>query len=412
MLQSRYTLTPPQNRFFNAREPFVAYVGGFGAGKTYTGTLKLLALKAKYPGVDLLYTTPSYPLIRDIFYPAVEEILEGTFFEDRCRILKSKNVVDFGPYGKILCRTLHPEKLIGFKVGAAVCDELDVLSKRDATACWNKIIARVRQPFPDGRPGQVMVTTTPEGFKFTYEFFGKYKYKDRLLVQASSRSNPWLPKEYLDNLEAAYPQELVDAYINGRFVNMVSGSVYSFDRAINGTTERIAPNEHLHIGMDFNVMKMATIVHVVRGDHALALDEIMGCADTPAAIRAIKERYPGRGVTVYPDASGSSRDTRNASSSDLDLLRQAGFAVNAPRQNPLVRDRVLAINVALKEHRYWVNPDTCPELAESLEQQCYTEAGAPDKSQGKDHAPDATGYFMHRMFPVRRINMAVRSVLM
>lgn len=410
MSLTNYRLTRPQNRFFNALEPFIAFVGGFGSGKTSTAAFKLLSLKFAYPKVDLLYSAPTYPLIRDIFYPTIAEILEGTRWEDKYKVRASKNIIDFGSYGKILCRTLHPDKLIGFKVGAAVADEIDVLSMRDATACWNKIISRVRQPFPDGRPGQVMATTTPEGFKFTYEFFGKFKYANRLLVQAPSTSNPHLPKEYIENLRSAYPEELVNAYINGIFVNLVSGSVYNFSRAIHGCDEEAGPNEHLHIGMDFNVMKMATVVHVIREDHAIAVDEIMGCADTPAVISAIKERYPGRAITIYPDASGSSRDSRDASRSDITLLTQAGFSVSAPRANPLIRDRVLSINVMLKDRKYWVNTRRCPYLTECLEQQVYTEAGVPDKTQGKDHAPDATGYFVHRRFPVKKNVMQAHAI--
>lgn len=411
MLQTNYKPTRPQNRFLGATDPFVAFVGGFGSGKTTIATLKLLSLKFKYPKVDLLYAAPSYPLIRDIFYPSVAEIVEGTRWETRYNVLSSKNIVDFGPYGKIYCRTLHPDKLIGFKVGAGVADEIDVLPKRMAEACWNKMIARIRQPFPDGRPGQAMATTTPEGFKFTHDFFGKYQYPGRLLVQAPSTTNPYLPQGYLDNLYATYPEELVKAYILGKFVNMVSGSVYIFDREKHGCNEPIAAKEHLHIGMDFNVNKMATVVHVIRDGHVLALSEIMGCADTPGVIKVIKEKFGGRHpITIYPDATGGSRDTRNASQSDITLLRQAGFEVDAPKANPLVRDRVLSINVALKNRRYWVNTARCPELTESLEQQVYTEAGAPDKSQGKDHAPDATGYFMHRRFPVVKREVGVTTV--
>lgn len=409
MALTDYTLTRPQNRFFLATERFPAFVGGFGSGKTTTGTLKLLSLKFEYPSVDLLYTTPSYPLIRDIFYPTVTEILEGTYWEDKFRIKKSDNVIEFGyrgEYGRILCRTLHPDKLIGFKVGAAVADEIDLLSMAEAEACWNKIISRIRQPFPDGRQNQVMATTTPEGFKFCHKFFGTSKFPDRLLVQAATDTNPYLPQDYVDSLYATYPAQLVKAYIQGHFVNLVSGSVYIFDRHKHACTEEIASGEDLHIGMDFNVNKMATVVHVIREDatgakHALALDEIMGCADTPDVINAIKGRYGSdHKIMVYPDASGGSRDTRNASRSDISLLKLAGFKVDAPKANPLVRDRILAVNHGLKNFKYWVNIQRCPETATCLEQQVYADSGAPDKSQGKDHAPDALGYFMNRKFPV------------
>lgn len=417
--RTTYELTRPQNRFFNSRERFPAFVGGFGSGKTTTGTLKLLSLKFAYPKIDLLYTTPSYPLIRDIFYPTVTEILEGTEWEQKFRIKTSDNVIEFGErgeYGKILCRTLHPDKLIGFKVGAAVADEIDVLPMAQAEACWNKIISRIRQPFPDGYPNQVMATTTPEGFKFCHKFFGTQYHPDRLLVRASTDTNPYLPQDYVDSLYSTYPPQLVKAYINGLFVNLFSGSVYIFDRNKNGCTEEIATGEDLHIGMDFNVNKMATVIHVIRQDesgrdHALALDEIMGCTDTPDVINAIKGRYGGdHKITVYPDASGGSRDTRNASRSDISLLKLAGFKVDAPKANPLVRDRVLAVNHGLRNYKYWVNIGRCPETAACLEQQVYAESGAPDKSQGKDHAPDALGYFINRKFPVVKRKARVTAV--
>ncbi len=428
--RTTYELTRPQNRFFNSLVRFPAFVGGFGSGKTTTGTLKLLSLKFEYPKVDLLYTTPSYPLIRDIFYPTVNEILAGTEWEGKYRVKTSENVIEFGErgeYGRILCRTLHPDKLIGFKVGAAVADELDVLPMAQAEACWNKIISRIRQPFPviqgaDGRPfqypNQVMATTTPEGFKFCHKFFGSGFFSDRLLVRATTESNPYLPDGYIDSLYASYPAQLVKAYINGMFVNLVSGSVYIFDRFQHACTEEIATGEDLHIGMDFNVNKMATVVHVIRKDgfgneHALALDEIMGCADTPDVINAIKGRFGGdHKIYVYPDASGGSRDTRNASRSDISLLKLAGFTVDAPKGNPLVRDRVLSVNQGLKNFRYWVNVARCPEVAACLEQQVYADSGAPDKSQGKDHAPDALGYFMNRKFPVIKRKARLTAVAM
>ena len=50
---------------------------------------------------------------------------------------------------------------------------------------------------------------------------------------------------------------------------------------------------------------------------------------------------------------------------------------------------------------YLVNVEKCPTLAVSLEQQVYDKNGEPDKSAGLDHIVDATGYFIHKRFPIR-----------
>ena len=66
---------------------------------------------------------------------------------------------------------------------------------------------------------------------------------------------------------------MLKAYLDGEFVNLNSGGVYpDFDRELNKSKETIKPREVLHIGMDFNVLKMAAVVHVLRDGQAHAVD--------------------------------------------------------------------------------------------------------------------------------------------
>lgn len=96
----------------------------------------------------------------------------------------------------------------------------------------------------------------------------------------------------------------------------------------------------------------------------------------------------------------------NASTSDVALLKQAGFAVIAPAANPPVKDRINAMNGmlcnALGERRYRVNADKCPTYADSLEQQVWAANGEPDKTQDNDHPNDASGYFISYTYPIKR----------
>ena len=315
-----------------------------------------------------------------------------------------------------------PQTIVGFKIGHALVDELDVLPVLKAQHAWRKIIARMRYKV-DGLKNGVDVTTTPEGFKFVHQQFVKQlRDKPHLaglygLVQASTFDNELnLPDDYIQSLMESYPPQLISAYLKGLFVNLTSGTVYhAYDRKLNGTDAEHLQGEALHIGMDFNVGKMSAIAHVLREGLPFAVDEITQGYDTPDMIQKIKERYwrfDGNTyqktceVLVYPDASGDSRKSVNASVTDLALLKQAGFHVKAPAANPPVKDRVNAMNAmfcnAKGERRYRVNADKCPIYADCLEQQIWNDSGEPDKSQGADHANDAGGYFIHNQFPIIR----------
>jgi hypothetical protein len=179
-----------------------------------------------------------------------------------------------------------------------------------------------------------------------------------------------------------------------------------FDRELNKVPlgDGIRASEPLHIGMDFNVGKMAAVVFVLRDGDPYAVDELSDLIDTPAMIAAIKSRYVGHAIYIYPDSSGGNRKSNNASESDIALLRQARFTVFAPSANPPVKDRVLAMNQMIHsegKRRLRVNIDNCPGFVESLEKQAYDKNGEPDKSSGLDHMNDAAGYFIYYRFPVR-----------
>jgi hypothetical protein len=114
--------------------------------------------------------------------------------------------------------------------------------------------------------------------------------------------------------------------------------------------------------------------------------------------------YAGRTIIVYPDASGKAGST-NASQSDLDIIRQAGFRIDAPNANPAVRDRINTVNGLLAHDKMAVNTNLCPLLTDALESQGYTAKGEPEKFNDHpaiDDHNDAAGYFLDRKFSIRR----------
>lgn len=403
------SLTRPQFEFVTAEERFPAMVAGFGAGKSHAAIWRALRLKRAYPAQSVAYYLPTYDLVARMALPRFEETLEsiGASF----KINKNDSLIDIQNCGSIILRTMdNPARIVAYEVADSILDELDTLTTDKAREVWNKAIARNRQKKPDGRPNTVGVATTPEGFRFVYERWQKNPVVGYRLIKATTMSNAAnLPEGYIDSLRASYPANLLAAYLDGEFVNLTSGSVYpEFDRHLNGSSETIQASEPLHLGMDFNVGKMFAAVNVLRNGEPHAVDELSGILDTPAMIAAIKSRYQGHSILVYPDASGNSRKSNNASESDIALLRAAGFNVLVATTNPAVKDRVLAMNQMINAdgvRRFFVNTDRCPLLTEALEKQAYDKNGEPDKSGDLDHPPDAQGYFIHYRFPVRTRTM-------
>lgn len=394
------SLTDTQRAFATSREPYPAFVGGFGSGKTAAAIARAMALKAHFRSCDIAYYLPTFPLVEDIALKRFPALCERKGWSYKTRGGTSPHI-EFPGAGRILFRSMsNPEAIVGYEVAHSICDELDTLPTEKAREVWNKIIARNRQQC--AIPNTVGVATTPEGFRFVWERWVKNKAPGYVLFRAKTMDNAVnLPAEYIDNLRNSYPTNLLSAYLDGEFVNLTAGSVYpTFDRNLNATFERIKPGEALHIGLDFNVTKMAAVVHVVREGKPLALDELTDVFDTPAMIALIQKRYPGHSIFVYPDASGGNRKSQNASESDLSLLRQARFHVCVNPSNPAVKDRVLSMNKIIESRAYRINPDTCPGFVEGLEKQAYNKHGEPDKTGGLDHSLDAAGYFITYKFPV------------
>lgn len=391
-----------QRKFIYSGAIHTGLVGGFGSGKSKAGTIKTVAKKLRYPNINVAYYLPTYGLIRDIAFPNFSEMLE----EVGLPYTLNRQEFSFStPYGKIILRSMtNPETIVGYEVGYSLIDEADIIHKKKMSEVFKKILGRNRIKLPDGLPNSTDLVSTPEGFKFLYDFFVKNKKPNRVLIKAKTADNPYLSESYIETLKETYSENELEAYLNGEFVNLTSGTVHhTFDREKNHSDREIKKGDVLHIGMDFNIGNMSAIVHVIDTAkdrnikrYKIAVDEITKAYDTAEIIRLIKNKYPDHKIAVYPDASGSARKT-SASKTDIQLLKEARFIIKTGKKNPSVRDRITTMNAAFLnakgERSYLVNTFRCPEYAEALEQLPYKN-DEPDKQSGFDHLCEAGGYFI------------------
>lgn len=416
----RLQMTEPQARFFQLPDKYPAFIGGFGAGKTETlANCALRDALASSSALIALYE-PTYDLVRLILAPRMEEKLSDLGI--RYKYNKQENIIYTSApnCGDFVLRTLeNPARIIGYESYRAHVDELDTLKKQQAQAAWRKIIARNRQrPAGVDDPfNRVSVYSTPEGFQFVYDTWGRNPKPGYAMVQAATRSNPFLPDDYVQSLRESYPPALIDAYLEGRFTNLTSGSVYpDFCRRLNHSDATLQPGEPVLIGMDFNRLHMAAVIYALRDGWPVAVDEITDGRDTPAMAELFLDRYKRRGhaVQIFPDASGQNASSKNASESDLSILKKAGLTVRVNGTNPAIMDRVNAVNALILnghgERRLKVNINRCPQLTDALEQQAYDKNGMPDKSSGVDHVLDAAGYPLAFLYPIKRIVTSTQTL--
>ena len=394
-------LTLPQRQFVFSEEPYPAIVGGLGSGKTRAGTMRAVLLLLQNKGVNVGIFLPTYDLLRLRAMPGVEEDL--AMMGLKFHVNKSEFKIDVAGYGFIIFRSYdNPSKIVSFEVAHSIVDEIDTLPMDKAALVWRKITERTRQKF-DGKNTIGVVTTPDNGINgFVYHKWVKLQQKGYVLYKASTYSNPFLPKDYAEQILANYDPVLAELYLLGDFVSLNKNKVYHFFDRKKHHVQRVL-NEHdtlIHIGLDFNIGGTCAVIFVIDNNVPIAVDEFVS-HDTQDFINNLT-RYENKKIIIYPDASGKASRT-NASQSDIGMIRQAGYQLQYNPTNPAVRDRINSYNGLLSHGRFFINTDKCPNLTNALETQGYDDRLEPEKFNTHpaiDDWVDSSGYFIAFKFPV------------
>jgi hypothetical protein len=404
-------LFPAQRMLLAATERLVAFVAGYGSGKTFSALLKLAQLAGRNPGVEGAYVAPTYPMAEDLGFRAFLALCDAQGIKHRENKAKLKVWVWMGAEPEwTLIHFLSgdkPDSLKGLNLGWALVDEAGMCD----VAVWLQLLARVRVPCP---LSQLIVIGTPEGgpgswFGQVAEFGPTGEKADRL-IRARTADNTTLPPEYLENMRSRYTEEEFRGYCEGYFV-AAGGQIYRFNREKHVRPWQAADRTgEIQVWADFNVQKVVWLLAHVHNGVAHVFDEVVSTNKyTDEQALATKERLfawgiDPRGLSMFHDSNTSKKSASarrdEVSSSDVIEIQKAGFRSKAQRQNPPVRDRISSVNAKLKAETLFVDP-RCKELIASLSTQGRDKNGQPDKSGGLDHAADALGYGVHYQWPTR-----------
>ena len=402
-------LLPAQREFVSDESHrILGYIGGFGSGKSFALCAKAIWLGMSNPGTTAMVAEPSFPMIRTVLVPAMDAALEQWGIDYDYRVSPQPEYVLRLPNGnvKLLAQSAENwQRVRGQNISFVLWDEADTSPVDTASKAGEMFLARMRT----GQVNQLAIASTPEGFRYCYRQFEELKGPDKRLIRVKTKDNPHLPEDFVPSLERNYPPQLIQAYLEGHFVNLASCSLYpSFDRSLHYTD--VIPNEMdtIFVGVDLNVGNCVTQHLVKRGDEFHFFAEAV-YRDTNQIAEGLKETYPehfrlGR-LVLIPDAASKQRSTAAAQESDLGILKKAGHLVSPQQSNPIIQDRVNAVNMLIETNRLKVG-NGCKNLIRTLEQHAYDDKSKPEKGGvGMDdlsHAGDAMGYALYRLAAIRQ----------
>ena len=392
-----------------------AYVGGFGSGKTHTflhTTFINLVTKVNKDGKSnglILY--PTYNLADSVFVEPFKEILErnGVAYTYNIASHKFRTI-----YGDIqIYQTRYPQRIVGASYTYVGIDELDIENFKTAEVSVQKALGRLR----GCDDAELYITTTPEGFGYTYHLMVEEYNDNKLLVHGRTTDNKYLPESYIQSLRDNYDEKLLRAYIDGEFVNLTQGQTYyGFKRDIHVKECKYNPNLPIRIGMDFNNDPLSsTISQIQPSGKVHVINEVRlshgGDGDLPTQrmCDTIRTMYPNNLYYAYPDATGAAKNS-SARYSDISIIRQNKFIVKVAHINPRVINRVNSVNNQLSKNNIIVDPK-CKGLIKDLEQVSNKEGTREiDKSnQHLTHLSDAFGYFINWEYPVTKPSIGVQD---
>ena len=386
-------LTKSQFNFLTSKKKYVAFVAGLGSGKSFVGShwaKNKIATERYAPG---LICANTYSQLRDAtlvtFFSVLDQFNIPYLYNTHRGII---TVADRTIYAKSLDNF---NSLRGIEVGWAWVDEL-----RDAKKeAWDVLIGRVRHKNAVNR--QIRATTTPNGFDWIYELFGKELKPGYEMVTATTLDNPFLPKDYVESLKDSYDELIYKQEVLGQFVNSGYGQVYYAFKRDQHIKPIVKNNGYpVYIGMDFNINPMTAVALQVYNNEVYVLKEyyIMSSNTDEMAI-AIKNDFGN--CQVIPDSTGKALKTSSRGLSDHEILRQHGHIV-MPTRNPARMDRYNSVNNLFDKGRVFINP-SCVKLIRDLEQVSFKEgSNEPDTTKDKTltHISDALGYGVWFHFPI------------
>ena len=419
MINARYLpeklrdLTPIQQKYLNDyKHRFIIVSAGRRSRKTLIGRRKLLIEALSNPNSMYIEAAPTYPQAKAIFWLALKREtkyfchrqLDGTL-EVNLKNGTIIKVVGLDKPERIEGMTEHPVR------GIHITETPNL-----KPTVWSEHV----RPILSDTNGWAILDGVPEGKNFYYDMalkvcngaipktvpkYGAFKENGEWAYYSWFSSDVLAPAEIEQARQDLDPRTFRQEY-EGSFEGYEGRLYYAFGEH-NLKQCEYDPTLPIYIGMDFNVNPMTAVLCHIVGDTVYQFDEFyLIHSNTYQIAEAINEKYPNAVKIVHPDSTGRALNS-NATLSDIAILENRGFKVQARKSNPPTRDRIASVNSMMMslggKVRYYVNPKTCPKTINDFNKVEATPDGRENKEQEKRglvHISSALGYLIYYHFPI------------
>lgn len=407
MSEIRYRLSKGQLAVFRSNARFRMLNAGRRYGKTHLAVLELMIAAVNKPKSINWYVAPTYRQAEQIAWGKLKALIPSSY-------IASKNESDLS----ILLRNGsmialrgadNPDSLRGPGLDFVVLDEA-AFQKHEA---WTEVI----RPALSDRLGRALFISTPCGYNWFYDLYCAAKGRpDWSAMQFTTLEGGNVPASEVEAARAELDERTFRQEYEASFEALAGRVYYAYDREHNALPVEDDGKSPVLVGMDFNVNPMSATFAIRAGDQLHFIGELlMPNGNTEDMASAIKVRFPGRKLYVYPDPTGNARKTSApVGQTDFTILRGAGFSVLAPSHPYPVADKINTVNAAMKTaagvRRVFINPTKCPQLVKAFDGLTYREGTSePDKSLGLDHITDAAAYLILWEMPIHSFAGAVKT---
>ena len=432
MTECNYDLLPAQKKYYEIDHEYgtdiALYQGGFGSGKTFSGSLLGILLALRFPGIRGLVGAQTYALLRDTTLHTYFEHIEKMGL--KVKYIKSEAKLVFENGSEILFRHLEEDdKLKSLNLGFVEIEEMSDVPY----ATFKMLLGRLRQ---EKRPEwkhfryRLFGHTNPESSRgWIYENFVRNKKPNYRRILAPTTENRYLPEEYIQTMRDSYNEDYFRMYVLGEDINYDQGLVTKhFVRDKQVKDIKFNPKFPIHVTCDFNIDPMCWYICQHYDNNVYVLKEIVNTNTTTALstgiLADILTNYKEYVIIINGDSSGNSDTTKGADYIIMrNELKRLGFNnvdIRILPKNPPIPYRINCWNNMIlgpdKKHHVFIHP-SCKYLLyniENLEMEPGT--SRPKKiSTGKlksddfakflGHPIDAVSYLVCLYYPIKDINL-------
>lgn len=354
-----YKLLKAQREFLEIPHNYsldvAVYQGGYGSGKTFSGSLLGILLALKFAGIRGLVGAQTYTLVRDTTLQTYFEHLENFGFVEGKDYEWSSSLqkLSFKNGSEIIFRHFdEPNKLKSLNLGFVEIEEMSDIPYDTFKMLLGRMRQRTKKSWKNFTY-RIFGHTNPEMQRgWVYKTFVENPAVNYRLISAPTTENIYLPEGFCDELKKVYDEQYYNIFVlaqNGEYNN---GLVIKDFTDENVKEISYQPEMDLHISCDFNVDPMCWVFAHKTDDKVFYFDEIaMENTTTAKACDEFYRRYPNHKgkVIVNGDASGDNRSCTSEYTNYVIIkkkLLQYGYDVEIQIKafNPPIKNRIMAFN--------------------------------------------------------------------